>query len=410
MNKYRDKDADLLQSQKLEALGLFAGGIAHDFNNILSIIEGYASIAIKRLNEGKLQPDQLQKIIQSTQRGAGLTRQLLAFSRQKIDLDAKTNIASAMRSQHVLLKPLLGETIRFSVRMPEVPMWVATSEDQLMQIVMNLVINARDALPTGGIITLSCQSCPAKELPPLLKSKGGSQSFLRMSLTDNGVGIPKDVLPRIFDPFFTTKEQSKGTGLGLSVVYGLIDQLGGVITVDSEMGKGTHFNVYLPLTSPPEEDQLNAGKDPVEPSLKGKTILVAEDEPELRDILVTMLSGMDMQVLTAANGNQALMVQDGYDGKIDFLLTDVVMPEMDGVRLGELFTSVRPDSNIVYMSGYPFLERDRNLHVPDTETFVHKPLQENKIRQILERALEKRQQRLADQGVVCLKNSTDIGF
>lgn len=405
----KDKNNAVLQAQKLEALGLFAGGIAHDFNNILSIIEGYTHIALKKLNENNLTPDQLQKIIQSTQRGAGLTRQLLAFGRQKIDTAAKTGVTGALRAQHVLLKPLLGETIRFAMSLPESNMWVQASEDQMTQIVLNLALNARDALPTGGTVTLSCEKCLKKDVPPFLRKKSPKREFLRLRVSDNGAGISKEILDKIFDPFFTTKEQGKGTGLGLSVVYGIVDQLEGTITVDSTPGRGTKFDVFLPLTPPPEDTLIQ--DIAVQPAgLQGRTILVAEDEPELRDILATMLEGMDMKVLTASNGNQALMVQDDYDGNIDFLLTDVVMPEMDGVRLGELFSSVRPDSNVVYMSGYPFLERDQNLTVPPSAAFLEKPLQEDKIRRILERALEKNQQRLREQGVICLKTSTDTGF
>lgn len=200
------------------------------------------------------------------------------------------------------------------------------------------------------------------------------------------------MLSRIFDPFFTTKSVTRGTGLGLSVVHGIMKQVGGDIIVHSKPGDGTTFDLYLPITSaPPRLHPVIEG--PQADVLTGKTILVAEDEPELRDVLVTMLDGMHMKVLSACNGNHALLVQDEYDGDIDFLLTDVVMPEMNGVHLGELFKSLRPQSNVVYMSGYPFADIHQKVHIPDGAPFLDKPLQEERVRRVLERALERRDAR-----------------
>lgn len=382
------------QLQKLEALGQFAGGIAHDFNNILSIIEGYTHIAMRQMRDGNLTSEQLQKILKSTQRGAGLTRQLLSFGRQRVGVEEKTNLAEALRQQHVLLRPLLGVSIQLFMTVPEEAVWLNASQDQLTQITLNLALNARDAMPDGGELAIICMSCRKKNIPRILREKYPETSFIRLSVVDSGTGIPAEILSRIFEPFFTTKDVGKGTGLGLSVVYGIIDQLKGAIEVSSEKNEGTSFDIYLPLTSAPAVLDFPAQLSVTNNSaLVGKTILIAEDEPELRSLLSDMFSDMQMKVLSAGNGNQALVLQEDYEGHIDFLLTDVVMPEMDGVELAQMFTSVRPDSSVIYMSGYPFMDGRKNIDVPANAPFISKPLQQDKIREILERALQRRDER-----------------
>ncbi len=396
MSDQKQRD-HLVQTQKLEALGMFVGGIAHDFNNILSIIEGYTSIAVKQLKEGTLTPEQLQKILASTKRGAGLTRQLLAFGRQKVALPEKMDLSRSLRQEMVLLKPLMGETVQVFMTLPEEPVWIEAGEDQITQIILNLCLNARDAMPEGGEVAVMCMESLARNVPQRLRGKNLSGRFVRITVMDSGSGIAPEALPKIFDPFFTTKDQGRGTGLGLSVVYGIVDQLGGAIEVESKIGEGSSFDVYLPQVAPPLQASAASSKNR-STSLAGKTILVAEDEPELRDVLVHMFDGMEMTVLTSANGNQALLTQEDYEGPIDFLLTDVVMPEMDGVRLGELFHAVRPDTNVIYMSGYPFMDGRKNIQVPENAPFIAKPLHEERIRQILERALERRNERIGVNG------------
>ena len=381
------------QLQKLNALGQFAGGIAHDFNNILSIIEGYLHISIRQLEKGTLKPEQLQKMLKATQRGAGLTRQLLSFGRQKVGVEEKVNLVEAMHQQYTLLRPLLGEGIQLFMTVPEESVWINAMPDHLTQIILNFALNARDAMPQGGELAIMCLSSLKCRLPKNLREKYPESSFICISIVDSGTGIPADILPNIFEPFFTTKDQGKGTGLGLSVVYGIIDQLKGSIEVSSVPGEGTSFDIYLPVTSAPVADVIVFNNVKSRCSLVRKTILIVEDEPELREILVGMFEGMKMNVLSAGNGNHALIVQDEYEGEIDFLLTDVVMPEMDGVKLGEMFRSVRSDSNVVYMSGYPFMDGRKDIQIPDGEPFIRKPIQEDGIRRVLERILELRRER-----------------
>jgi two-component system cell cycle sensor histidine kinase/response regulator CckA len=380
-----------LHAQKLEALGQLAGGIAHDFNNILSIIEGHTELALKQLQTGNLTPEQLERIRAATARGAGLTRQLLAFGRQKIGVLERLDAVKALAGIRLLIDPLFGAAVRADFSLPAVPLWVQAGEDHLAQIVLNLALNARDALPAGGDVMISCMACGEGALPPPLRQRPDRRSYLRLSVTDNGVGISPNVLPHIFEPFYSTKERGRGTGMGLAVVYGIVEQLGGLIDVKSRLGEGTAVHVYLPLAAAePVQQTLSDSWRREAGSLRGRTVLLAEDEPELRDILGLMLEGFEMKVIRASNGNEAFNLQRQFAGEIDFLLTDVVMPEMDGIALAEIFAARRPDTNVVYMSGYPFLNAEKGLRVPDTASFISKPIQEDTVRQVLERALERR--------------------
>ncbi len=397
---FKNPDNEIkIRAQKLEALGQFAGGIAHDFNNILSIIDGCASIALKQLQEGTLQPEQLQRILKSTARGAGLTRQLLAFGRQKVGLEEKLDLCDFIAQLQDLFRPALNESISFRMDLSDAPLWVEASKDQITQVMLNLIVNARDAVAGGndrgdrGEVSVLCLPCRRKDLPEALKKF--SSDYARISVVDNGQGIRSDILPRIFEPFFTTKSNGAGTGLGLSVVYGIVQQLRGHVEVISETGRGTVFEIYLPQTAAP----VISATPLVTPHdlLEGKTVLLAEDEEMLRDVLAVMLGDMKMKVLPASNGNEAFRLQETYGGEIDFLLTDVVMPEMDGLRLGELFAKARPQSNIIYMSGYPFLDGPRSLSVPGDAAFLAKPLHEENVRKILERALQRRDERLENE-------------
>lgn len=386
-------DAMPLHAQRLESLGQLSAGVAHDFNNILSIIEGHAELAIKQLQNGTLTVEQLERIRAATARGAGLTRQLLAFGRQKIGVIERIDLCQSLANIQVLLEPLFGVGVRCNVSLPSVPLWVDADEDHLTQIVLNLALNARDALPAGGDVHISCMACGDGALPLPLRQRGDNRSYVRLSITDNGSGIAPSVLPHIFEPFYSTKERGRGTGMGLAVVYGIVEQLGGIIDVRSRPGEGTAMHVYLPQSSAEDTQSLNGAWERQTRGLRGRTVLLAEDEPELRDILCLMLEGFEMKVMAASNGNEAMRLQQQFDGQIDFLLTDIVMPEMDGVTLADLLSRGRPDTNVVYMSGYPFLKDDKGLRIPDTASFIRKPLREDAVRQVLERALARRDAR-----------------
>ncbi len=395
----KPRTADL-HLQKLEALGHFAGGIAHDFNNILSIVEGYTARALRELDDGTLSPELLHKVLLATERGASLTRQLLAFARQGVDLDDTLSLHDGLRQQAVLLKPLLGENIALS--MPHVPeaVYLRMTADQFTQVMLNLAINARDAMSGQGHLMIAARQVAASDVPAILRHRVRESAYLRISISDNGHGIPAHILPHIFDPFFTTKSRavdsksSGGTGLGLSVVYGIVDQIGGMIDVQSVAGQGSTFDLYLPLARAPELTFVDSGGDGrALTDLAGKTIMLAEDEPELRDVLTLVLSDLNMKVLPAANANEALRLQADYAGEIDFLLTDIVMPGMDGLKLSDLFAAERPHTNVVLMSGYPFLDSGGAMNIPAGADFLAKPFRGDKIKSILERALVRKAER-----------------
>lgn len=372
----RQQQDRLRQTQRLEAIGQLVGGIAHDFNNILAIIEGYAHMAQSSIKRGEDITPKLEKILQATQRGSGLTRQLLTFGKHRIAEHKTIDICSVVRDVEGLLHPLLGVSIKLIMDVDKGPIYIKATSDIITQIVMNLCINARDAMKDdGGEIHLT-----------VIRSKNRDDAEgCYLMIADAGCGMSREVMDKIFDPFFTTKEQGKGTGLGLSMVYGLVQQLKGEIMVDSTPKLGTCFSIWIPQSQdqPEKSDHFISGLDQGE-ILRGKTVVVAEDEPDLLEIIQNMLEEFGMHVLTAHNGNEALEVQDNYDGEIDFLLTDMVMPELDGLRLAELFHEIRPHAHVVFMSGYPVRGEISTIDLPEDAVFMAKPIIKENLKTIME--------------------------
>ena len=364
----------LRQTQKLEAIGQLAGGVAHDFNNILAIVEGYACMAQTAMKRGDSIDMHLKKILQATQRGSGLTRQLLTFGKHRVGETRTINLSDQIQEMRTLLTPLLGVNVSLEITCDKSPHYIKATTDIISQIIMNLSINARDAMPEGGRIKIS--------LEELNREDKGKGSLLKIS--DTGTGMSREVMERMFDPFFTTKEQGKGTGLGLSMVYGLIQQMNADMNVDSEIGKGTSFSIWFPESdAAPEENRVEV-QDLATAQLLGKTVIVAEDEPDLLELMQSTLEGFGMKVMKAANGNEALELQDEYDGEIDFLLTDMVMPQLGGLELAELFKEVRPDTHIVFMSGYPVRGEISEIDLPDDVVFLAKPIMQENLKKIME--------------------------
>ncbi len=372
----------LHQTQKLEAIGHLAGGIAHDFNNILAIIEGYARIAESTWKRNEDISMHLQKIYQAVQRGSGLTKQLLTFGKHRVGEDQTIDLCAQIREVQTLLEPLLGIKVNLHVITEKGEHYIKATPDIVSQIVMNLSINARDAMPDGGTITI--------EVSFLHRDDRGNGILLRIA--DTGTGMTKEVMERMFDPFFTTKEQGKGTGLGLSMVYGLVQQMKGEMFVDSELGNGTIFSLWFPEAVAPSAEEIARFERKVskqnDGDLKGKTVVLAEDEPDLLEIMKETLEGLGMVVLKAANGNEALEVQDGYDGEIDFLLTDMVMPKLDGLKLAELFHEVRPETHVVFMSGYPVRGEISNIDLPEDAVFLAKPIMQENLKKVMEQVAQ----------------------
>ena len=372
------REAESSRAQKLEALGQLSAGVAHDFNNVLSIIDGYTRLSAKGVKDDPKISEYLERIHIASQRGAGLIKQMLTFSRHEIVQNTVINLGEVVKEQETLLLPLLDASIKFKVLVDTEEMHVECPPDNITQILMNLVVNARDAMPHGGTLLVESRVVPDDTLPAALSGKGAAQTYTCLSVSDTGIGIEEDILNRIFDPFFTTKDQGQGTGLGLSMVYGLVKQIGGIIDVDSVVGRGATISIYLPLTDKKPNKYISGSVDDlISIRFDGYTALVAEDETDLRDIVGNMLSDLGMNVLTAKDGHEALAVQDDYEGQIDLLLTDVVMPELNGVELADLMGALRPDITVIFMSGYPAAGQDARVDIPEHAVFIAKPIQYN---------------------------------
>ncbi len=387
----KQRESEFFQAQKLESLGQLAAGVAHDFNNILSIIGGYSTMSTKLLNGSGNEKvkENLAKIEAAANRGAGLTRKMLTFSRHKIVAKSCIDVRDIVKEQSELLIPLLGVNIDMEVIMPEHEVNIMGSSSSVGQILMNFAINARDAMPEGGrlLIELSCME--RSEVPENIDAVIGADDYVCLSVSDTGTGMDSKTLEKVFDPFFSTKEQGKGTGLGLSVVYGLVNELGGALDVVSKVGQGTKFSMYVPRSFEAKTKTISGDlKDIENIRLDGYTALIAEDEPDLLNVVKNMLEDLGLNVLTASNGDEALVVQEDYIGDIDILLTDVIMPEMNGVKLAELLTSLRPETQVIFMSGYPANGNMAPVELPKNATFIAKPVDYEKMIRVLYQKLE----------------------
>jgi signal transduction histidine kinase/ActR/RegA family two-component response regulator len=361
--KSKHQENQLFQNQKLEAIGKLAGGIAHDFNNILSIVEGYTRLSEVALRRGESIDENISRIKQAVSRGSSLTKQLLTFGKHRVKENGYIDICIQIKEIEKLLKPLLGADINLIIKTIDTPCVIRSNADSISQIIMNLVINARDAISDGGDITISIDDIYKNNL-----------TYVVIEVRDTGSGIDPKIQSKIFDPFFTTKEQGKGTGLGLSMVYGIVQQLDGIINISSALGEGTVFRIEIPMAVTDTMIEFNHQIFSDTHSLKGKTILVAEDEEDLLTIMEATLKELEMVVLKANNGNDALVIHDEYEGKIDFLLTDMVMPKLGGLKLAELIKEERPETHILYMSGYPSRGDISNFSLPEGSIFMAKPV------------------------------------
>ncbi len=383
------QEVQFIQAQKLEALGQLAGGVAHDFNNVLSIIDGYARMASKAAPENDDQlVNYLERIKQASKRGAGLTKQLLLFGRHKIVGDTVVDISRMISEQERLLQPLLDSSMNLRLNVDN-GLFVECPPDGLSQIIMNLVINARDAMPEGGMIIIDAQKSVSGALLNVVPEDKRDKDYVCLSVTDTGIGMDQKVIDRIFDPFFTTKEQGKGTGLGLSMVYGLVKEMEGYIDVSTVPGEGTSIRLYLPLSDKKVAKGINETADNAAGiRFDGYTVLVAEDEPDLLKVVSSMLEEMGIEVLAAKNGAEALVLQDEYEGDIDLLLSDVVMPELNGVKLAELIQAVREETKVIFMSGFPANGKMARIRIPEDSVLLAKPLDFEKLTIVMKKVLD----------------------
>jgi two-component system, cell cycle sensor histidine kinase and response regulator CckA len=416
----------LRETQRLEALGRLAGGVAHEFNNLLAAVLGHAELLLVEMPVGSARRDSAEEIVQAARRGSDLTRHMLAFGRRQLLRPEVVDVNTVVRDMERLLRPLLAADVQVSLALPDDPCWARVDRSQLELVMMNLAMNARDAMPSGGALTVetSVTSLGAadRHRHPMAAVVAGR--YVRLAVSDTGTGISREIAERIFEPFFTTKPVGRGTGLGLSTVYGIVKQSDGYVWPYSEVGHGTSMHVYLPCVAAPAPSVTHTPRltpeaplirarassrggtdassrggtdassragapaaahipahasarrrapEPGTPAGEAITVLVADDEAALRTAASRVLRAGGYEVLEAANGDEALALAAAWPGRIDVLLTDVVMPGVGGVELVARISAADPTIRVVYMSGYPQSHLEAMGGLAGGHAFVDKP-------------------------------------
>jgi two-component system, cell cycle sensor histidine kinase and response regulator CckA len=380
-------EEQLRQSQKMEAIGQLAGGVAHDFNNLLTVIAGYCEILLTQLSGHETLYNHVRSISDAGEHAASLTQRLLAFSRQAVLAPKVLNINAVVSDTERMLRRLIGEDILLTVSLDGRARHVRIDPGHMSQVVMNLALNARDALPKGGTLTIETSNADLEGQTGRVDADVPRGHYVRLVVHDNGCGIAADVKDRIFEPFFTTKGIGKGTGLGLAVVHGIVRHSGGHITVESEPGHGARFTIYLPAV---DETPAETERTTSEVAARGvETILLVEDEDAVRGLEELALRRQGFHVLTAADGTEALRLARSHQGAIDLLATDVVMPNMSGRDLADTLRSERTGLKVLFLSGYTDDTLLRHGVFNAHEAFLQKPFTltalARKVREVLDR-------------------------
>jgi PAS domain S-box-containing protein len=386
VTEYKHLEEKFRRAQKLEGVARLAGGVAHDFNNLLVVINGYAQMILSELKAEDPLRERAQEIINAGNRAAALTRQLLAFGRKQVIRPRAIDLNTLLTDFEKMLRRLIREDIEVKQNLaPE--LWsVKADPDQVEQVIMNLVVNARDAMPKGGMLTIGTSNVELgeQEVRGFLDLKPGR--YVLLTVTDTGTGMTAETKRRLFEPFFTTKPPAEGTGLGLSMVYGIVKQHGGEVSFYSELGLGSTFKIFWPATDQPSESAARPEGSRI-PCQGNETILLVEDDERVRQLVGQMLLLQGYKVLETRQSSDAVGVASKHDGPIDLLLTDVVMPQMSGQELAKQVVALRPGIKVVFMSGYPGgIASERGMFSPSA-FFLQKPFATETLGQILRQAL-----------------------
>ncbi|MBI1897023.1 MAG: PAS domain S-box protein [Acidobacteria bacterium] len=375
------------QVQKMEAVGRLAGGVAHDFNNLLTVIAGYCQMLLDRLDPSDPLHEDMEQVLKAADRATALTKQLLAFSRKQVVQPKVVDLGALVHDMNHMLKRLVGEDIDLQVLVHEPVGKVKVDPGQIEQVIVNLVVNARDAMALGGRVTIELENAEIDR--EFLSRHLGLESgpYLMLAVSDTGIGIPPEIRAHLFEPFFTTKEKGRGTGLGLSTSYGVVKQSKGEIVVYSEVGRGTTFKVFLPRVEEPLDAEVIGA--PERDRWRGsETVLVVEDEDGVRKVMQEMLNQQGYTVLAAAGGPEALEMVEGYVGPLDLLITDVIMPRMSGRELADRVRGLRSNVKVLFVSGYTDTVISQHGILDPGVAFLQKPFTpeqlSGKVRELLE--------------------------
>jgi PAS domain S-box-containing protein len=387
LTRQRKLEDQLVQAQKMEAVGQLAGGVAHDFNNLLTVIMSYSSMLLTDMGANDATRGDIQEISDAAQRAAALTRQLLAFSRKQVLQIRAVNVNAVVVDVERMLRRLIGEDILLTTHLDPDLALINADPGQLEQVLINLAVNARDAMPGGGDLTITTDNAELSEEHRERHLGAAPGKYVMLAVTDTGSGMTKEVQQRLFEPFYTTKGVGKGTGLGLATVHGIVKQCGGDVYVYSEIGHGTTFKVYFPRLAKAEPIPPIPEPRAITPS-GTETVLLAEDDEAIRTLGARVLGALGYNVLVARTGGEALRIVAEYKGKIDLIATDVVMPEMNGSQLVERVLEARPGIRVLFMSGYTDDEVMRRGVIDGQTAFLQKPftpdLLAHRVREVLD--------------------------
>jgi two-component system, cell cycle sensor histidine kinase and response regulator CckA len=392
-------ESEKLQSQKMEAIGRLAGGVAHDFNNLLAVISGYSDLLLESPGSCDSNRAKLQQIKQAANSAASLTRQLLMFSRQQIIQPAILDLNQIVSNTEKMVRRLIKENIQFTVVLEPTLDRINADPGQIEQIILNLIVNARDAMPNGGELRIQTSNTGThNDASPAGRGRPSGR-FVVLEVADTGMGMDQETQAHIFEPFFTTKAVGKGTGLGLATVYGIVKQSDGHIEVQSRVGRGSSFKVYFPAV---KQISANHTAAPAGDSARflGETVLVVEDAPELRELICEALTKVGCTVLSACDAQEALHIVREQKAVVDLLLTDVIMPGVDGASLAKAIRSINPQTKILYMTGYSgeFIRADMlNAGV----SLIRKPFTPAELADKIRKMLGKKSSELSQENAVC---------